>query len=119
MPSNNASSIRLLRAQTGQKKRDENNFVGELKKLNCTNFMVPAGVTGYVQVLDGFANKKIKQLICESEKAYYDQHQNEFGNRKFSASCRRILKYFISEIFHMYTVEWSHSKPVAFKTGTH
>jgi hypothetical protein len=65
--------------------------VEKLKKLNTTVSMVPPGATGYVQVLDGFANKKIKELIREQEEAYYDEHKAEFQAGKFSASDRRVL----------------------------
>jgi bacterioferritin-associated ferredoxin len=34
--------------------------------------MVPFGGTGYVQVCNGFANKKIKELISEQEEIHYD-----------------------------------------------
>ena len=63
----------------------------ELKKLNCTISIVPAGGTGYVQVLDGFANKKIKELISEMEEIHYDQHEEEWRSGKFSVSDRRVL----------------------------
>ena len=39
--------------------------------------MIPAGGTGYVQVCDRFANKKIKELISEIEEAYYDLYEAE------------------------------------------
>jgi hypothetical protein len=65
--------------------------VEELKKLNTTVSMVPPGATGYVQVLDSFANKKIKKLIQEQEEAYYDKHKAEFQAGKFSASDQQVL----------------------------
>jgi hypothetical protein len=45
--------------------------VAELKKINTTILMVPPGGTGYVQVYNGFANKKIKELISERAELYY------------------------------------------------
>jgi hypothetical protein len=39
--------------------------------------MAPSGTTGYVQVCDGFVNKKIKELITELEGIYYDNHEAE------------------------------------------
>jgi hypothetical protein len=77
--------------KTDQETSGEESFVEELKKLNTTVSMVPPGATGYVQVLDGFANKKIKELIREQEEAYYDEHEAEFQAGKFSASDRRVL----------------------------
>ena len=49
----------------------------ELKKLNYTISIMPTGGTSYVQMLDGFANKKIKELISEIEEIYYDQYEEE------------------------------------------
>ena len=40
---------------------------------------------------DGFANKKIKELISEIEEAYYDLHKAKFKAGKFSVSDRRVL----------------------------
>jgi hypothetical protein len=34
--------------------------------------MVSLGSTGYVQVCDGFANKKIKELITKRKELYYN-----------------------------------------------
>ena len=48
--------------------------------------IVPPGTTSYIQVLDGFMNRKIKQLIREEEEAFYDDHKDEFKASKFSMS---------------------------------
>jgi hypothetical protein len=53
--------------------------------------MVPPGGTGYVQVCDGFANKKIKELISELEEIHYDQHEAEWKAGKFTVGDRRVL----------------------------
>lgn len=77
--------------KTVDEKKAQDDFIAELKKLNTTVSMVPAGGTGYVQVCDGFANKKIKELISEMEEAHYDLHEAEFKAGKFSVSDRRVL----------------------------
>ena len=69
----------------------QDDFITELKKLNTTVLMILAGGTGYVQVCDGFANKKIKELISEMEEAHYDLYEAEFKAGKFSISDRRVL----------------------------
>jgi hypothetical protein len=53
--------------------------------------MVPPGATGYVQVCDGFPNKKIKKLISEREEIYYDQNEARWRAGKYSVSDRRVL----------------------------
>ena len=53
--------------------------------------MILGGSTSYVQVYDGFANKKIKELLSEMEEAYYDLHEAEFKASKFSVSNRQVL----------------------------
>jgi hypothetical protein len=81
-PSDKEPRLLVLDVFTAHKKsadkvKAQEDFIAELKKLNCTILMVPPGVTGYVQVCDGFANKKIKELISELEEIYYDQHEDE------------------------------------------
>jgi bacterioferritin-associated ferredoxin len=39
--------------------------------------MVPPDATGYVQVCNGFANKKIKELISKQEEMHYDQYKDK------------------------------------------
>jgi hypothetical protein len=58
--------------KTDKEKKDKDDFVTKLKKLNCTISIVLADRTEYVQVLDSFCNKKIKKLISELEKIYYN-----------------------------------------------
>ena len=53
--------------------------------------MILAGGTGYVQVCDGFTNKKIKELILEIEEAHYDLYEAEFKAGKFSISVLRLV----------------------------
>jgi hypothetical protein len=53
--------------------------------------MIPAGGTSYVQVCDGFANKKIKELISAMEEAHYDLYSAEYEAGKFTVSDRRVL----------------------------
>ena len=77
--------------KTAQEKKDEDDFVTELKSLNTTISMIPAGGTGYIQVCNGFANKKIKELISEMEEAYYDLHEAEFKAGKVTVQQRRLL----------------------------
>jgi hypothetical protein len=72
-------------------KKSQNDFIAELKKLNTTISMVPARGTGYVQVLDGFVNKKIKELISKLEEIHYDLHEAEWRAGKFIVGDRRIL----------------------------
>ena len=81
-------SFAAHKKRTNQEKRDKEDFIGELKKLNCTISIVPPGATGYVQVLDGFANYKMKQLLQEQEEAQYDEHETEFKAGKFTISDR-------------------------------
>lgn len=40
---------------------------------------------------DGFANKKIKELISEQEEIHYDQYEAEWKASKFTVSDRRVL----------------------------
>jgi hypothetical protein len=75
---------------TDQKKAQDD-FIAELKKLNTTVSMVPAGATGYVQVLDGFCNRKIKELISELEEIHYDLYEDQWKSGRFSVSDRRVL----------------------------
>jgi hypothetical protein len=53
--------------------------------------MVPSGATGYVQVCDGFPNKKMKELISEREEIHYDLHEDEWRAGKYSVGERRVL----------------------------
>jgi hypothetical protein len=53
--------------------------------------IVPSGGTGYVQVCNSFANKKIKELISEQEEIHYDQYEAEWKASKFTVSDRRML----------------------------
>jgi hypothetical protein len=53
--------------------------------------MVPPSGTGYVQVCDGFANKKIKELITKREELYYDLNEAQWKDGKFTVSDRRVL----------------------------
>lgn len=69
----------------------QDDFHTELKKLNTTVSMVPPGGTGYVQVCDGFANKKMKELIAEQEEIHYDNHEAEWRAGKYTVSDRRVL----------------------------
>ena len=102
--------------KTAEKKAEEEDFVTELKKLNCTISIVPPGATGYVQVLDGFANRKIKQLIREEEEAFYDDHEDEFKAGKFSMSDRRVLLgLWVSKVFKTLHNEFGHLIVKAFE----
>ena len=78
--------IAYKKKKTAEKKAEEEDFVTELKKLNYMISIVPPGTTSYIQVLDGFMNRKIKQLIREEEEAFYDDHKDEFKASKFSMS---------------------------------
>ena len=53
--------------------------------------MVPPSGTGYIQVLDSFYNKKIKDLIWEQEEVFYDIYEAEFKAGKFTVSDRQVL----------------------------
>ena len=77
--------------KTKQEKKAEGDFIAELKKLNCTISMIPTGGTGYVQVCDGFVNRKIKELISEQEEAHYDLHEDQWKAGKFTVGDRRLL----------------------------
>jgi hypothetical protein len=77
--------------KTVSEKRAQDDFISELKKLNTTVSMILAGATGYVQVCDGFANRKIKELILAMEEAHYDLHEAEYQAGKFTVSDRRVL----------------------------
>jgi hypothetical protein len=81
------------KGKTDQEMRDENDFVEEFKKLNTTISIVPAGGTGYMQVLDGFINKKIKEfeLIQEEEEIHYNLYETEWKSGKFSVGDGRVL----------------------------
>jgi hypothetical protein len=71
--------------------------------------MVPSGATGYVQVCDGFANKKIKELITEREEIHYDQHEDEWRRGKFSVSDRRVLlAHWVLEAYNELHEKYSH-----------
>jgi hypothetical protein len=95
-PSDNEPRLLVLDAFSAHKKstneiQAQEDFVAELKKLNTTVSMVPSGGTGYVQVCDGFANKKIKELISKQEEIHYDQYEAEWKASKFTVSDRRVL----------------------------
>jgi hypothetical protein len=97
-PSDNEPRFLVLDAFSAHKKKKddgekqaEEDFVGELKKLNTTISMVPPGATGYVQVCDGFPNRKMKELISEREEIHYDLHEDEWRAGKYSVGDRRVL----------------------------
>lgn len=95
-PSDNQPGLLAIDAFVAHKKNKaepeaEDDFIAELKKLDTTVSMIPACGTGYVQVCDGFANKKIKELIAEMKEARYDLYEDEYKAAKFSAVDRRIL----------------------------
>jgi hypothetical protein len=56
-----------------------------------SHLVTPTGTTGYVQVCDGFANKKIKELISELEEIHYDKHEAEWRDGKYTVGDRRVL----------------------------
>jgi hypothetical protein len=72
----NTFSAHKKKKDDGEKQAKED-FVAELKKLNTTISIVPSRATGYIQVCDGFPNKKIKELISEREEIHYDLHKDE------------------------------------------
>ena len=69
----------------------QEDFITELKKLNCMILMVSAGATGYVQVCNRFTNRKIKEVISEREEIYYDQYEDQWRAGKFTVSDRCVL----------------------------
>ena len=82
LPSDNEPRLLVLNAfsvykKSADKVRSQGDFIAELKKLNTTVSIVPPGGTGYVQMCDGFTNKKIKELISELEEIHYDQNEAE------------------------------------------
>jgi hypothetical protein len=77
--------------QTSDETKAQEDFVAELKKLNCTISMIPPGGTGYVQVCDTTANQLIKKFISESEEAHYDSHEMEYKTGRFTVGDRRVL----------------------------
>ena len=81
----------LAHKKSADEVKAQDDFVAELKKINTTISMVPPGGTGYVQVYDGFANKKIKELISKREELYYDLNKAQQKAGKYSVSDRRVL----------------------------
>jgi hypothetical protein len=53
--------------------------------------IIPPSGTGYVQVCNTIANKRLKELIAEAEEAYYDLHESNWKAGKFSVSDRQVL----------------------------
>jgi hypothetical protein len=76
---------RLAEEKLQQQLRDE------FTKLNVTTSIIPAGCTGYIQVLDVTVNKIIKQYIEDFEDQWVDDHFDEWKAGKYSVGDRRIL----------------------------
>jgi hypothetical protein len=78
--------------------------------------MIPAGGTSYVQVCNGFANKKIKKLISQMEEAYYDLHEAEFKASKFSVRDQQVLLVeWVLEAYNILHKKYGHLIVKAFK----
>ena len=78
------NAFTVYKKKTKKEKKDKDDFVTELKKLNYTILIVPASRTGYIQVLNSFCNKKIKELILELEEIHYNQHEAKWKAEKFT-----------------------------------
>jgi hypothetical protein len=76
---------------TEAEKRANDDFVSELKELNTSISMVPAGGTGYVQICDTVVNGTLKDLISEQEEIHYDLNEDKWRSGKFTVSDRRVL----------------------------
>ena len=62
-----------------------------MKELNIIPSFVPAGCTGYVQVLDVAINKPLKHRIEQQANAHYEQNFKEWKAGQYSVSDRRVM----------------------------
>jgi hypothetical protein len=84
--------------------------------MNTTVSMIPAGGTGYVQVCDGFANKKVKELISGMEEAHYDLYEAEYKAGKLTVSDRRVLlAMWVLKAYNILHEEYGHLIRKAFE----
>ena len=63
----------------------------KLREINTIPSLIPAGCTGYVQVLDVAINKALKEIIKEYSEIHYDQNTKEWEEGKYSIADRRVL----------------------------
>jgi hypothetical protein len=59
--------------------------------LNTITSIIPGGCTAYLQPLDIFINKIIKNLIRDAEEQHYDDNIEEWKAGKYTKRDRRIL----------------------------
>jgi hypothetical protein len=83
--SEKAESKYIAEEQVRQQLREE------LKKLNTITSIIPGGCTAYLQPLDIFINKIIKNLIRDAEEQHYDDNIEEWKAGKYTKRDRRIL----------------------------
>ena len=61
------------------------------RDLNITTSFIPAGCTGYVQVLDVAINKPLKNRISQLADLHYDEHFDKWHKGSYTVGDRRIL----------------------------
>jgi hypothetical protein len=67
-------------------------------------------------VCDGFANRKIKELISKLEEIHYDQHKEEWRAGKFSVDNRRVLlAHWTLQAYNELYEKWGHLIVKGFK----
>ena len=61
------------------------------RDLNITTSFIPAGCTGYVQVLDVAINKPLKNRISQLADLHYDEHFEKWSKGSYTVGEHRIL----------------------------
>jgi len=84
-------AFKLYKKSWKQEEKEVNSLVDKFKKLNITISVIPRGCTSYIQPLDVFVNKIIKNIIKQCKKDYYNANLNKYANSKYNLSNQQVL----------------------------
>jgi hypothetical protein len=69
-----------------QEEKEVNSLVDKFKMLNTTIFIILKSCTSYIQPLDVFINKIIKNIIKQCKEDYYNANLNKYAKSKYNLS---------------------------------
>jgi hypothetical protein len=85
------NAFELYKKSKKQDKKEADDLVSEFKKLNTTISVILSSCTSYIQLLDVFINKIIKNIIKQCEKDFYNANLNEYADSKYNLSDQQVL----------------------------
>jgi hypothetical protein len=83
--------LHFYKKSTKKDKEKVEDLFNKFKKLNTAISIISRSCTSYIQLLDVFINKIIKNLIKQCKENYYNANPKEYNKGKYSANDYRVL----------------------------